>query len=127
MKLNGKYSSWSEINFIIPQGSILGQLLLNIFLCDLFLFFPNLYIANYANDNTPYSTNINSNKPLHDLEKYSNTLSKWFIENLLKANPEKTSSYKFNTRNQITIGGMTISNSKCEKLLGIHINNKLSF
>ena len=28
---------------------------------------------------------------------------------------------------QINIGGMAISNSKCEKLLGIHMDNKLTF
>ena len=32
------YNSWKKILFDIPQGSILGQLLFNIFICDLFLF-----------------------------------------------------------------------------------------
>ena len=36
VKLNGTYNSWSEIIFGVPQGSILGSLLFNIFLCDLF-------------------------------------------------------------------------------------------
>ena len=58
VKLNGTYSSWLEIIFGVPQGSILGPLLFNIFLCDLFQFFPDLNITNYADDNTPHSTNI---------------------------------------------------------------------
>ena len=128
VKLNGTYSSWSEIILGVPQGSILGPLLFNIFLCDLFQFFSDLDITNYADDNTPHSTNINLNKVLHDLEKMSDTLFKWFTDNLLKANSEKSHFLTSSAQEiQINIGGMAISNSKCVKLLGIHIDNKLTF
>ena len=51
------YSSWSEILFDIPQSSILGALLFNIFICDLFMFLPKDDIANYGtDDNTLCST-----------------------------------------------------------------------
>ena len=42
--------------FEVPQRSILGLLLFNIFLCDLFLIMENIDIASYADDNTPYTT-----------------------------------------------------------------------
>ena len=41
-----------------------------------------LDITNYTNDKTPHSTYINLNKVLHALEKMSNTLFKWFTDNL---------------------------------------------
>ena len=51
----------------------------------------------------------------------SNTSLKWLTDNLRKTNTE------YSKEIQINIGGMVISKSKCEKLLGIHIDNKLSF
>ena len=90
--------------------------------------FPDLGITNYADDNTPHSTNIDLNKVLHGLEKMSNTLFKWFTNDFLKANLKKPNLLTSSTQEiQINIGGMPTSNSKCEKLLGIHIDKKLTF
>ena len=54
VKINNFYSSWAEILFGVSQGSILGPILFNIFLSDLFLLIKNKDVANYADDATPY-------------------------------------------------------------------------
>ena len=61
VKLNSSFSLYLDIFQGVPQGSILGPLLFNIFLCDLFLFVEEVDIMSYADDNTPYvcSENIN--------------------------------------------------------------------
>ena len=53
VKINNIYSSWSEILFEVPQSSILGPLLFNIFICHTIYLLEEFDIANYADDSTP--------------------------------------------------------------------------
>ena len=127
-KVNASYSSWHDILSGIPQGSILGPLLFNIFLCDLFLMVENADYASYADDNTPYTTGENIEEVITKLEKETSFLFKWFSNNQMKANPDKCHLLiNRDCRQEIKIGNILVENSKHEKLLGINIDNKLNF
>ena len=128
LKRNHFYSSWAKILFGVPQGSIVGPLLFIIILCDLLFFIKNKDVASYADDTPLYKTVRNSVYVIYDLENLGNTLLKWFNDNSMKANPGKYHLLLSGSdSSKITIGNKTISSSKCEKLLGIKIDNNLNF
>ena len=52
-------NSWSEIFRGIPQGSILGRPLFNIFISDILFFVEKSEICNFADGNTLYSYDRN--------------------------------------------------------------------
>ena len=81
-KINSTYSSLLEIIFEVPQGSILGPLLFNICLIDLFFIIEDIDIASYADDNTPYVIADNIDGVIKSLEEASEILFKWFNDNL---------------------------------------------
>ena len=54
-KVGSAYSKWSKIRRGIPQGSILGPLLFNIFINDIFMIIEQSDICNFADDNTLHS------------------------------------------------------------------------
>ena len=136
VRLNSHYSSWFQISFGVPQGSIFGPLIFNIDIADLFLFSIESIISNYADDNNPFlcanddNTVIeNDNTVIEKLTHDAHTLLDWFMTNGFKANPDKfhflASSY--DTESFLMIGQFVIHKSQCRKLLGIKIDHNLSF
>ena len=49
---NGSFSSWNQMIKGVPEGSILGPLLFNMVLNEIFLFISKCQLCNYVDDNT---------------------------------------------------------------------------
>ena len=112
----------------MPQGSILGPLLFNIGLIDLFFICENDDIVSYADDTIPYTCARGTPTVISGLESTSEKLINWFEKNHLKANPEKchlllSSKSSIETK----IGGISVKPSKMETLLGVSIDSELNF
>ena len=52
--VNNNSGSWEKIIAGVPQGPILGPLLFNIFIYNLFLIVSSSNLSNYADDNTVF-------------------------------------------------------------------------
>ena len=88
VKINSSFSSYLDIFQSFPQESVLGPLLFNLFLCDLFLFVEEADIMSYADDNTPYVCSENVDVTLEKLEEVGKVLFESFSNNVLKVNSD---------------------------------------
>ena len=81
VKINKTFSNWTNILHGVPQGSILGPLIFNVFLCDLFLFKPNIDLVSYADDNTPLAMGSSQ-------LSVAESVTLWFRNTYMKVNPD---------------------------------------
>ena len=86
-------------------------------------------MANYADDNSPFTFEKTIPRVISQLETEIITLLQWVSENGFKANPDKFHMILSETNQDyhIQAGNLLIGNSHTEKLLGIKIDNKLNF
>ena len=85
-------------------------------------------IGNYTDDKTPYSTGNRIHNIISELGQASDILTKWFIDNYSKANPNKHHVLLSGASDiQLIVENVPVASSSCEKLLGIKIDPKLSF
>ena len=132
VKLGNIVSQWQEIIKGVPQGSILGPLVFNIFINDIFYFLTKMKLYNYADDNTASYAHRKVETMKDTLETETSTTIDWFDNNQMQANPEKFQAFSvgpktFSLVKSFNIAGQEIACQEVVKLLGIELDYMLNF
>ena len=83
--MGSSFSDFLNILFGVPQGSVLGPLLFNIYIYDLFMKFDLIEFASYADDTVPYTYGQSLDEIIEKLET-DMSICEWFHHNGFKAN-----------------------------------------
>ena len=118
VKIKTSYGDKSNIKYRVPQGSILGPLLLNIDSIDLLFECDASEIASYAGYTVTYSCVDGIPSIIKQLHSTANKLFSWFINNHMKVTPVKC-HILLSTKNptDVHLEGSCITFKSCEKLL----------
>ena len=132
VKIKGIRSLFQLIKSGVPQWSILGPILFNIFMNDLFYLLQN-DLHNFADDNTVSAVGSTIPGLLDSLTEKSNLAINWFQTNSMIVNPDKFKAIILTKSKQDTSGiptglrGHCIDSQNAVTLLGITIDCELSF
>ena len=132
VKIQNTYSKWIELKVGVPQGSILGPLLFNIFINDIFLSIdPEVKLYNYADDNTLVFSHRKKSTMVSHLENAAQQAINWFNANAMKANPNKFQFLYLNRNKKdpidIHLQGSSLMPDPVVKLLGVQFDDLLLF
>ena len=89
VKINGSFSNHKHVQLGVPQGSVLGPLLSNIYINGLLLSIQETDICNYADDASTYTCDIRLENVVSMLEYDSKIIIEWFGNNSMKLNEDK--------------------------------------
>ena len=117
----------------IPQGSSISCLLFIFFVADYPLWI-NTNVQSFADDTIIYTAARHPEEVLNILQNEAKKTFDFFASNGLVANPGKTSlmiirpkGTKPSTKIKITLEGKEITESTCERILGIKVSNNLQW
>jgi hypothetical protein len=131
-KINSSFSTWSLILCGVPQGSVLGPKMFNIYLNDLFYLFINTSVCNLADDTTPYACDKDLPTLMENLEGDITSVMDWFEANFMLLNADKCHFLLSGPKTvvehmHVKVGEQIIWESQQEKLLGLITDKKLKF
>ena len=129
MRVNGEISSKSKILTGVPQGSVLGPLLFIIFINDI-MQINNTYL--FADDCLLLTSGTCPVSSTRQMEMLISSASDWYDQNSLVLNAAKTDIMTISSKHipvlpQLTFKGLSFTQSRKIKYLGVLLDDRLNF
>ena len=131
--LNGIESDWINLKRGVPQGTILGPLLFNIYVNDLAkIVEEDCTVVQYADDTFLFTSDTDEISAKTKLEHNISKIIDFFAKSQLVVNKQKTEYIVFSTRKRLTNTVLNVDNERIAesisvKYLGVIIDSKLKF
>ena len=138
--INSSKSQPLHLDFSVPQGSICGPVLCNVYSSTLenFIKEAGMSLLGYADDHSAFDNfnpknKIEEHHVIHKLEAVLENINDWMNLNRLKLNPSKTEFVIFGSRQMLPLSsvasidvvGENVPRSTCVKYLGCYLDEHL--
>ena len=142
VQIDDRKSSYQSSQFNVPQGSILGPMIVNFFVSDLHeVTPPSIECVQYADDTSLYSHfNVKElDSRAADMNETLVSITNWCQDSNLALNPAKTKCMLFSTSQMssyhslaerpihLSVGDKPLERVHSIKLLGVHMTDNLKW